>query len=440
MTGGQQYIAATLLGATFLGAMPTSAQEAGLGAAATLTPGVLYEDERLRARLNFGAQITAATRNQRLALDFNGALESERGGSVSDSLRDPRLELSYGLESRQSELEANISYRRARISSLAFDDDLTNDLLVIDDGQREDLNLSTALTFGREASFGGTVNLGYRQRTYLDTTDPSLEDEETRSAGVVLRFEIDKRSTVTLSGRILETQVQDTGLDQQSESLTVGVEQAVTPTLVVSASIGASRITDTIGGFQATREGASYTLSAVQEQPNGTLTGRIASDITAGGRVSTARVERRLELPLGSLNLALGVGKAGDSTPQPLASLSWLHEMPRATFALALDQAIAVDREGERAVNSQISFNWQQELDSLTSLSAGLNLRETDRLDIGNPDSQQASLTLSLQRTITQDWALRSSYTHRRSRVSGSSDSSEDTFFLGVERGFQWRP
>jgi hypothetical protein len=446
MAGRQQYFAATFLGAVILGTAPIGAQEGGLTAALTLTPGLLYEDEELRTSLGFSTRLDATTRNQSFMLDFSGALESGRGGSFSDSLREPRLGLSYSVESRQSALETNLSYRNARISSLGFvsglgfADDLTNEFLFIGDGRREDLDVSTALSFGREASFGGTLDLGYQKLTYLDTTDPTLQNEETLSAGGTLRFEINQRSTITLTGLISETKVQDTGLDQRNESLSIGIEQAVSPTLSISTSIGTSRITDTVGGLKTTREGANYTLSAMLEQPNGTLSGRVASNITTGGRLSTARVERRIALPLGALSFALGVGQVDGSTAQPLANFSWQHEMPRATFSLVLDQELAVDRDGERAVNSQIGVNWQQELNSLSRLSAGLSLQETNRLDPGNPDSQQASLSVSFQRALTQDWTLRSSYTHRRSNLSDGSNSSEDTVFLGVERGFQWRP
>ncbi|MDC1399673.1 hypothetical protein N8306_04060 [Yoonia sp.] len=433
----RQYLAAGLIGVAVMG--PVQAQDGGTQAGLTLSPGLFYDDERTRARLGFGVAFESATRSQRFALDFDGAFDSGYD-DIADSLRTPRLSLSYGLESRATALETSLTYQRAKISALVFADDLASDFLVAGTGQRADLNTQASLSFGRGAPFGGTFDLGYSQRTYLDTVDPTLLDEATRSAGVSLRFVIDPRVTATLATRGSETDVDSAGTDQRSESVSAGLEMAVNPALTASLNLGGSRITDTTIIGTDTFGGATAALSATQEMSGGAVTGRVASDVTTGGRLTTLRVDRSIDLPLGSLSLGAGVGQIDGDDLQTLARLSWNGESPRAQYGFTLDRALAVNRDGDSAINSQIALSWQQDLNLVSTIGAGLSLRDTDRLDPSQADSHQTNLTLTYRRDLTQDWGLRSSYTHSRNSETGASSTRDNTVFLGLERGFQWRP
>ncbi|MBE0414342.1 hypothetical protein [Yoonia sp.] len=432
-----QYLAAGLCGAAIIGT--AQAQDGGAQAGLTLSPGLSYEDEETRARLGFGARFDSITPTQRFGLAFDGAFDSGYD-DIRDSLRAPRLALTYGMESRASALDARLSYQRDRISTLVFSDDLDSDFLVTGTGQRADLNASTSLTFGREAPFGGTVDLGYRSRDYQDTADPTLLDEETRSAGVALRFVIDPRLTARLGARVSQTDEDAPGTDQRRVSLNTGIDIAVNPALDASLTIGTTRITDTGPLGRDTTEGATAALSATQDMPNGTLSGRITTNVTTGGRLTTLEVDRALDLPRGTLSFGAGLGQIDDGDLQTLARLSWREQAPRAEYGVSLDHRLAVDRDGDSAINSQISLSWQQELDTLSRFGADLSLRDTNRLDAGAADTRQTSLSLSFRRDLTPDWGLRTSYTHRWSRETGTADSDDSTVFIGLERGFQWRP
>lgn len=436
MRRGRRYLAAGLCGAVAMGT--AQAQDGGTQAGLTLSPGLFYEDAETRTRLGFGTTFDTETRDQRFSAGFDGAFDSGYD-DIAESLRSPRLTLSYGLERRATAVEASLSYRRAKIDALVFDDDLDSDFLVIGTGQRADLNAGASLTFGRDAPFGGTVDLGYRSRDYLDTADPTLLDETTTSAGLSLRFVIDPRLTATLALRGSETDVDTPGTDQQRVSVNAGMDVAVNPALTTSLRLGTTRITDTGPLGTDTTEGVTASLSATQDLPNGNLSGSISSDVTTAGRQTTVRVDRSLDLPRGTLGFGAGFSQLDAGDLQTLARLSWSGESPRAQYGLTLDRTLAVNRDGDSAINSQISLSWQQELDRFSNLGAGLSLRDTDRLDTG-ADSTQASLSLSWRRDLAQDWGLRTSYTHRWSRETGAADSDDYTVFVGFERGFQWRP
>lgn len=438
MRRGRRYLAAGLVGAVAMGtaqAQDSGGSQVGL----TLSPGLFYEDDTSRARLGFGVSYDTATRNQRFSLGLDGAFDSGYD-DAADSLRSPRLTMSYGLESRATAVDAQLSYRRDRISALVLDDDLDSDFLVIGTGQRVDLNSSASLTFGRDAPIGGTFDLGYRSREYLDTADPSLLDETTMRAGLALRFTIDPRLTARLSGRVSETDVDGPGTDQRRTSLSAGLDVAVSPTLEAGLTLGASRITDTGLLGTETTEGATATLSATRALPNGSLSGRISTDVTAGGREISLQVDRAMDLPGGgSLGFGGGVARIDGGDVQTQARLSWADATPTARYGLTLDRALAVNREGDSAINSQIGFSWQQDLDRLSTFGADLTLRDTDRLGVG-ADSTQTNLSLTFRRSLTQDWDLRTTYTHSWSREDGAADTDDYTVFLGFERGFQWRP
>lgn len=438
MGRGQEYITAALLGAAALTPDPAAAQDGGLTGTLSLTPGFLYEDNQSSAQLGFSAGLQAQTKNQRFSLSLNGAIDSaDRAGS---GLNEPRLNLSYGIENRNTAIDTSLSYRRTDIDSLFLEEDLGQEILVLDEGQREDLSVRAALSFGREAPFGGTLNLSHRQLNYLDTTDPSLLDEQTQSADLSLRFEIDRRLTATLEAQVTETDEDGLlGVDQRRESLTVGLDMEVNPALTTSVSMGPSRITDTVGGIDTVQQGFSYALSAVQALPNGSLSGRIDSSITSAGRLTSIRFGRQLDLPRGALRFGAGLTRDSSTETRPLVSVVWQQETPSSTFGLTLDSALEISRDGERAVNNRLRLSWAKELDSLSSVSASLTVRDTDRLDPGTVDTRQASLSLSWSRDLTQDWALRTSYTHSWTREDGRPDDSDNSVFLGLERSFQWR-
>lgn len=430
------------MGAAALAASPGAAQqEGGVTAGLTLTPGVHYEDERFSPRLGFGAEVRTQTRTQNLALSFNTALDgTDLSSDLSDSLRDPRLNLSYSLENRNTAFETTMSYRRSKISRLFLAEVFDEEFLVLDEGQRSDLNTTAALTFGREAPFGGVLDLRYGQIRYSGTSDPGLRNEDSRAAGLSLRFDVDRRIRMTLAARISETDVAGDGTDQRRESLSLGTELAVSPTLSTSLRIGTSRITETTGGTEQVRDGVTWGLTAEQELPNGSLSGQIDSDLTAAGRLSTARLDREMDLPRGTLRFGGGVSQQDGGKLTPIASLRWQHAIPTASFQMSYDRSLRVTRAGESGIDNQLGLSWQQEIDPLSQLGLSMTLRQTERLDAGASDTQQASLSLSWQRDLTQDWALRASYTHRWTRDAGSRDTRENNLFLGLERSFQWRP
>ena len=451
MRWGQRYRATALLAAVALAtaAAPLRAQDdGGLRAGLTLTPGLAYEDDsdpRFRARLGFGAELSSQTRSQSFALSLRGALEpAGRPRTLSDALRDPVLSLSYGLERRNSALTASASYRRARISTLFLDDSLGEDVLTLlpGEGRRSDLDARAALTLGREAPFGAVLDLSYGQRRYSDTSDPGLRDEDRRGAGLALRFDIDRRLRVTLAGRVQETDVSGGGTDLRRESVTLGAELAVNPTLTLGAGLGAVRITETTGPVERLREGGTWDVSMVQELPDGSLSARMGSQLTTAGRLDTLRIDRVMELPRGTLGFGGGVARQGGGDPQPQVGLVWQHNAsPTARLRLSLDRALRVTDAGEAGIDSRLGLSWQQEIDPLSRLGLGLNLRQTGPVGGGSAaESQQAALTLDWRRSLTPDWALRSSYTHRWTRTSGTSDRRDNDVFLGLERSFQWRP
>lgn len=431
---------AILLCATALAPGTAVAQDGGLTAGLVLTPGLSWDDDELSAKLGIGVTLESNTSNQRLSFAFDGAIEEGLTGSLDDNTTDPRLDFSYGRESRNSALSFDLGYRRAEISSLTLDDDLTTDLLILDDGSREDLDIATTLIFGREGPFGATLDLGYREERYIDTTDPNLLDEVTMRAALGLRFRIDPRITATLGTRVSETDVDGaTGTDSRNEAVTAGLELAVNPSLTTEVSIGYSQVTQSFGGTDTTDSGLTYALALLQERPNGTVSAQIRSEITEDGRLTEARVARSLDLTRGALSFGIGVSDLENQSLQPLLALSWQQELPRGAVGISLEQTVAVDTDGDSAVNRRLGVNWQQDFDRLTNLSTGLVLRDTEVLSGTGSDLQQIDLSISWRRALTPDWNMLSSYTRTLTSEKGVRDTTDNTLFFGFERGFQWR-
>lgn len=412
---------------------------AGAQIGLTLSPGFVYDDDEGRARLGFDTAYETTTRNQRFLLGLDGAFDSGYE-ELDESLRSPRLRLSYGRESSATEVTAQLSFQRDTIDALVFDDNLDRDFLESGTGLRTDLNASLGLTFGRSAPFGGSVDLGYRSRGYPDADDPRLLEEETANAGLSLRFTIDPRVTARVSGRFSETDVENPGTDQRRTSVNAGLDLAVSRTLDVSLALGATKVVSTSPVDTETNEGASSSLTAVRALPDGTLSAAIASDLTAGGRLSTLRVDRAFDLPDGAtLGFGAGIGQVDENDVQTLVRLSWSGETRTGGYSVRVDRTLAVNNEGDSALNSIVSLSWRQDLNRVSSFRTGLSLRDTTRLDDG-ADQTQANLSLGWRRDLTEDWGVRATYTHRWTQEEGADETEDYTVFLGFEREFQWRP
>ncbi len=148
-----------------------------------------------------------------------------------------------------------------------------------------------------------------------------------------------------------------------------------------------------------------------------------------------------MDLPRGRLAFGAGLSQS-DVTDDvnPLYSLAYTHDMPRAAFNVSLSQAFSTTNTGDETLDSRLSMNYERELTSLSSLSAGLTFRDANVLEGTGADAQQLSFNFNYAHALTEDWSAIAGYTHVRRESDTGSKSVDDEVFIGVRTSLQWRP
>ncbi|WP_132464391.1 hypothetical protein [Rhodovulum marinum] len=394
------------------------------------------EEEGLTATTNLSISLNAATSVSAISFDASAGLRKNLSNGSSD-VQQPRLRLTYGRENLSSAVDLDLEYRERDVDTLEPDDDL-EDIVRFSTGTREDMSANLGFVFGRDAPFGGGLDLGYRTTRYADTSDPDLVDGETVSATGTLTFVIDPRITALLRGTYSDTDEDAAGRDVLYENISAGARLAVTPTLSTDIFVGYTRTTETEGGIEDQQEGASFELSFTEERLNGAWTGSFVSDLNDDGeRRSTVRINRSLDLPRGALDAGFGLSQGEDGDLRPLYSLAYLHERPTSRLNLSLDQAFTTDDNGDEALNSRLSVSYNRDLTELSSLQAAVFLRSTDYLGGSEDADRQIDLNLSYRHSLAEDWGLVAGYTHRIDSENDTTERSNE-IFLSIEKSF-WR-
>lgn len=417
----------------------TAQDAAGLQADLSFAQGLTFSDtDGTYGRTELGFGLTSITRVQSLELSISSALRQDLDDGLDLEIEDPRLTLSYGIESRQTALTTDLSYRRSDADAFVEDVSGLPGVLLLDEGTREDSNASVGLAFGREARFGGSFNLGYRDLSYSDTTSTDLVDTRTVTAGLDFEFEIDPRITATLGYNRSDID-RATDRDTVTQRLTAGAQFAVTQSLDANLSIGQSRTAVTDAGVETITEGLTYGIGLTRARPGGDLRFSLNSNVSENGRRTTATVGTTYEMRRGEINAALGLSEGTDNSIRPVATLSYSEELPRGSYAISLNQDFSTTSDGDEALNSRLRLNWQQDLTRVARISSNLTYQVTDVLG-ADEDTSRLELGLGYSRDLTDDWAMTTRFSHSIVDEDGSATERENDLFIGLETSFGWHP
>lgn len=413
--------------------------DGGLSATLTFLRGLSYSDvDGTFADMSINFGLTSQTRTQDFALSLGTSVETDLSGDGGTDIVDPSVSLSYAIQSRQTRLSADLSYAQAEADDFVELASGAPGVLVLDEGSRENRGANVGLEFGREARFGGDLTLGFDETQYTNTLSTDLIDSQTRRAGLGLRFEIDPRITATLAYDLSELD-RETGRDLTNESLTFGVDLAVTPTLDAQLSIGFDRITIEEAGTTSDVDGVTYDLALTQDRPGGELSFSLGSEISESGRRTTAMVGATLETRRGSLSGGIGVAESDNSKARPILELAYSEELPRGGYSISWNQSFSNTTDGDETLNSRLRLGWQQDLTRNARFSSDLTYQVSDVLGASD-DTSRLSLGAGYSHDLTERWALTTRVSHSLVKEDGAADSRENEIFIGLETLRAWRP
>ena len=405
----------------------------------TFSQGITLSDsEDTVARTDLSVALSSATRRQRLAFSFDGALEQEFGGDTSTEVIDPTARLTYGIESRQTALDTSFSYTQSDADDFVENIDESPGVLVLDEGTREDFRFSFDYETGREDRFGATIRVDAQEIEYSDTTSEDLVDTTEIDVDLGLRFDFDDRISARL-GYVLSDTDRNNDRDVEDQELTAGVDLAVSPTIEADVTLGVSQVTVTEDGEETEEEGVTLGVNVIQARPNGEMRFQLSSDITESGRRTTATLGRQVETPRGALAFDPGISWSDDDDLRPFFTLAYTRETRRGAYGLSVDQSFDNDSDGDEVLNSRLQFDWQRALTARSRVSSDVTYQFTYPLDEGD-DTSRLDIGFGYSQDLTADWALTTRYTYSYLDEEDGDTERENELFVGLETSFGWRP
>lgn len=412
---------------------------AGLEAGATLSFGILGENNDWKAYTGLGFSLSSSTRTQSLGFSASAGLEYP---DANDELNlvDPNVLLTYNRIGRNALFQASARYRESDLGGFVIDEDSTVGELVANTGTKNELRLATALEFGTQSLFGGKVDLDWRQVTYSGSA--TLADYETSRAGITLRFSIDPRIDLRTTLDFQETQADAIGTDRTNQTFGFGADFKVTQTLQTSLDLRYSEFeTRPFGSPVQKDKGPSFRFSAVQDLKNGELNFDLSSRVTSNGTRSDASVGRSLKTAQGDeILLSAGVSHGGNGDVDGIFALEYSRGTRDAEFSLALSRSVEADLFGQETLKSQFRIGQNYTINETSSISGALAFRETEFLNSTTPNTRKLELSFGYAQELVRDLDLVAEVSQTRSWSGSTGPTLENKLYMGIERSFSWRP
>lgn len=427
------------VGLSVLVASAAMGQETG-GASASLSYSerLLSNDDGVTLQSGLGFAFESQTRTQSFTFEANTNLD--KFGTQDTVVQDPSVALGYQIESRDTVLGFDVSFRRQDVDTffLATEDNV--ETVQLDTVNRDTLDGGISLELGRDAPFGATAQLRYTDTSFEDSKATGLIDSLRLRGDLGLRFEINGQMTARLEYSYNDID-RDGGIDVERQRLAAGLAYQINAGLRADISLGQTQL-DRGGSIADTStSGLFYDLSIVQDRPNGQIEASLRSDIETSGSRVTARVDRNWELPRGALSLGFGLTQNEDEDDiNPLYALSYTQDLPRAQFTLSVQQSYNSSSDGAQTLQSRVNMSFRQQLNTRADLQTGLSYIQLDPQATGTNSTDRINFNIDYSHALTDKWALTAGYRHQRSTDTNGAVDRDDTMFLGLRTQFDWRP
>lgn len=400
------------------------------------------QNEGTSAVTTLGFSLLSETVSQTLSLDLGTDIpiyaDDNDNFNSSFVLEDPFARLAYTLDNRNSLLALTTSYRRSDVGTSNFFDETLDEDVVTGGGKRELSSARFALTLGREAPVTTDLSYTYLRSTF-DQADPSTSDSTTNTLNGRVTFQLSPvASTFVFADWSEQDQDLATQSDRTTSSAGLGASYDISPVTRVTAQVSYDRDEDAT----RTNDGIGFQFGLRRDVSRGSIDFDASGTETINGLRQTVSVGRSYNLQRGSIFFSLGAVKEESAPVEPLANLRLSLDLTDTSrFNIGLNQSADVDDEDFNTIRTRLNVNYDLDINSLSFLSASLQLANDNRTGNGGGDDSRAVLaSLTYNREITRDWDLVSGISYESDQNANSSDTKTRTVFVGIEKTFDFRP
>lgn len=395
-------------------------------------------DEERAFETRLGAGYFLATSGQRLSFEGELLLQALEDEQV---LTDPAATLSYAAFTRGTEFSFDLSYTALDLEDRDIDEDFDAEDLAEDGGRRERIEARAGLLTRRDAPFGTSTELTYRDDSF---SDGATEDDETFvSLGNALRFTINPQITLSATAFISREETDDV-LDRVEtiESYGLGADLLIDPVWTANISFGYDEIEidQTIGTTVV--DGTAASLLLTRDMPNGELSLLAVRAISTTGSEDTFRVRRALSLANGAeIEVSLGAISFEGTDPIAIYGASYATEFrPGSLFSLTFDRSGGVTDDDENVIRTSLDAALAHNLNESSSLAFDVGLSQVEDASLTGTDTARLDLSLAYRYALTEDWTLAARASRELLFEDGTEEERTTILSLGIERRFTFRP
>jgi hypothetical protein len=395
---------------------------------------------------NLGFSVTSETRVDRFRFSLGAGIEGDDGGASTEAdaldIRRSNIALSYARDGANSRLSLSARYDEADLDDDVFgffvDGVFDPDALIVEGGTRQLTRLSADFSTGIDAPFGVDLSFGLTSNSYVDASDPDLNDSDSRRISATARFSINPATTARLTTNYVKTEIDDlVDTSRTSQSIGTGVTTQTRTGLELSADISIDSA-ETLNGSTVTNEsdGLGLSFGVLQPRPDGTLAASLSSRIDNSGRRTSASVTRSFDLPTGGLTLSLGVVDQEDEDLEFTTQLGYTREAAGGTLTANLVQSPSTS-DGDAFLNTSVGLGFEAPINSISSWSADFSYGSAAQFGEEDGDERTAA-GIRYTRDLNEDWALNAGLRHVRITEDGADKRTSNTLFLNVGRDFSF--
>jgi hypothetical protein len=405
--------------------------------------GLEYEDQRnrdatLEATTRFGVGYFTSTARQRLS--FETGVTARASNEDGHNLINPFARIDYARFNRDIELGFDLAYAREEIESDDLEEDFDAGDLARQDGTRDQIDFGVRLVTGRAAPFGTDTELRYSQDTFADgATD---DDSTTHSARSTLRFTIDPRIELSLTGFWEQVDTDDAvNTLETTQRVTLGGVFAIDRAWTASASLGFAELETETTAATTVEDGLEGSFLLTRDLRNGSLSFSTDHVITDDGWRNTLRARRLIEMANGDLfDASVGQIFFEEGGSGHLASLDFTRTVRSGALSLGFDYSSDLDDADLLVQRTQLSASLRQDITDFSGWSIDGTLASVDYDNPATIDAARLEVGLAYLHALSNDWTLAARARHQVLYEDGDLADRTNILSLNLERRFSVRP
>ncbi len=356
------------------------------------------------------------------------------------ALGDAQARLLFRRGTSNAAVEAQLGYRENDLDREVLFDDLSNEFVTLDGGRVAQTDVSLTYVFGREAKLGGEFGLSWLRRDYSGTTDPDLDDTQTRGGNVAFDLE----PTPLIRARVLAQASRidgEDGTDSRSDRYGAGASLQLDKLTNLDVELARTDIRrEEDDGTVERAEGPSLQLGLTRSRPLGDWSLSFGSDPGTAGRRENFTLGRTLDLRNFDLSGQIGVTRFQDSY-DAIFQIAYSQQITRLSeIQASLRRAGVTDDDGDEALNTDINARYSRQISDVSSIGADIRFRESQVQSGESEDARSVSFGLDYSRALPNDFSLVAGANVIRSKDSTGERDDEERVYVGVNRSFSFLP